>query len=77
MDSDYVFITLVKESKSIDLKVPSFIPVKELIDLFSEALNFHLGNQTKIQAEPLGRILDNDKSIAEQKITQGSILTLI
>lgn len=77
MDSDYIFITLVIDLKSIDLKVPTFVPVSELMDLFSKALNVSIDNNSQIQAEPLGRILDSDKSIAQQRVTQGSILTLI
>jgi len=74
---DYIFITLNIDSEEIDLKVPGFLPVKELLQLLSEALGIFLEENSRIQAEPLGRILDNGKSIIQQGVTQGSLLTII
>jgi len=74
---DYIFITLNLDSEQIDLKVPGFITVTELLHLLSEALGISLKKDSRVQAEPLGRILDNDKIIAQQGVTQGSLLTII
>lgn len=74
---DYVFITLIIDSESFDLKVPGFTPVTELLNLLSEALSISLNKDSRVQAEPLGRILENDKTIVQQGVTQGSILTVI
>ena len=77
---DYVYITLVADTNKADLKVLAFVTISELLDMLSEAsaqLGFVIGKDSRIQAEPLGRILDNEKTLEEEGVTQGSILTVV
>lgn len=74
---DYIMVTLQSGNSSIDLKVPTFVKIEELLTMLGEALNMNIGNQNRLQAEPLGRILDNDRTLQEENVTQGSLLTLI
>ncbi|MDD2234882.1 MAG: EsaB/YukD family protein [Desulfitobacteriaceae bacterium] len=74
---DYILLTFCTEDKEIDLKVPTFIKMAELLSLLAVALNIPISSANKLQAEPLGRILDNDKTLEQEMVTQGSLLTLI
>ena len=56
-----------------DLKVPGFISVGDLIDIFAELY----GTDAKmLHAEPKGIILDKNKTLAEQGVEHGAKLTL-
>jgi uncharacterized ubiquitin-like protein YukD len=74
---DEMMITLQTGDQQMDLKVPVFVSVGELIDMLSAALGISAGPENKIQAEPLGRILRNDRTLEEEEVTQGSLLTLL
>ncbi|NLD47422.1 MAG: hypothetical protein GX660_09515 [Clostridiaceae bacterium] len=74
---DYIMVTFQSGKNSIDLKVPVFVKIEELLVMLSEALNMDMGKGNRLQAEPLGRILDNDRTLQEENVTQGSLLTLI
>jgi uncharacterized ubiquitin-like protein YukD len=74
---DEVMITLQTGDQQMDLKVPVFVSVGELIDMLSAALGISAGPENRIQAEPLGRILRNDRTLEEEEVTQGSLLTLL
>ena len=74
---DYILVTFLAGNTSEDLKVPVFVKIEELLGMLSEALSIRIGRENRLQAEPLGRILSNDKTLEEEGVTQGSILTLI
>ncbi len=74
---DYIMITFRIGNKNVDLKVPVFVKAEELIWMLIEALNIPMGRENRLQAEPLGRILDNSKTLEQESVTHGSILTLI
>lgn len=70
-------VTFQNGSKSDDLKVPTFVRIEELLEMLGEALGIPVSSENKLQAEPLGRILNNSKTLEEETVTQGSLLTLI
>lgn len=74
---DYIMITFIAKSRNVDLKVPAFVKIEELLEMLAEGLNIHINRESKLQAEPLGRILDNGKTLEQENVSQGSILTLI
>ena len=74
---DYIMITFQTGNKNVDLKVPTFVKIEELLGMLSEALNIIVRRENRLQAEPLGRILDNGKTLEQEAVTQGSMLTLI
>jgi uncharacterized ubiquitin-like protein YukD len=76
---DDFMVTLCIENKEWDLKVPAFVQIAELLEMLAEALQIpiSMGQENRLQAEPLGRILDSDKTLEQEGVTQGSLLTLI
>lgn len=75
---DYIMITFQTESKeNIDLRVPVFVNIEELLVMLSEALHLTRRREVKLQAEPLGRILNNSKTLEEEGVAHGALLTLI
>lgn len=75
---DYIMVTFQSENiESVDLKVPVFVKTGELINMLSEALGVTLKSESRLQAEPLGRILDNNQTLLEEGVEQGALLTLI
>lgn len=74
---NYIIITFQSGNEKMDLKVPAFVKIEELLGMLSEALGIQAGPENRLQAEPLGRILDNSRTLEQESVTQGSILTLI
>lgn len=75
---EYIMVTLQTESShQADLKVPAFVPVGHLLDMLAEALHLEKGPETRLQAEPLGRILQSGKTLEEQGVCHGALLTVI
>lgn len=74
---DYLMVTFRTENKEMDLKVPAFVRIEELLEMLADALHIPIGRENRLQAEPLGRILDNSKTLEQEGMTQGSLLTLI
>lgn len=72
-----LMVTLQVDGSRLDLRIPAFVPVGELIEIFGEALRIPVNENNRLQAEPLGRILDNEKTLQEEEVMHGSILTLI
>jgi len=70
---EYILITFVCGELAEDLKVPAFVPVKELIELLCEVIGV---NGSELHAEPRGIILDKSKTLLEQGVLHGSLLTL-
>lgn len=75
---DYIMVTFQAGSKeSIDLKIPVFVTVEELLNMLSEALHLDVKSNFKLQAEPLGRILNNSRTLEQEGVNQGAMLTLV
>ncbi len=75
---DYIFVTLkTKELGKVDLKIPTYVSVSELLTMLSESINMSITRDSQVQAEPLGRILDNSATIEDEGITNGSLLTVL
>jgi len=70
---EYILITLSRQGKDEDLKVPDFTPAGELLSAFCEIYG---GEWKVLHAEPKGIILDKSKTLAEQGIEHGARLTL-
>ncbi|TYQ16046.1 UNVERIFIED_CONTAM: hypothetical protein Cloal_2548 [Acetivibrio alkalicellulosi] len=63
--------------ESQDLKVPVFVKTSELIGMLSKTFGISVGRDSRLQAEPLGRILDNSLTLLEEGVGDGALLTLI
>ncbi|MBH5320058.1 EsaB/YukD family protein [Paenibacillus sp. GSMTC-2017] len=75
---DYVMVTFqFGSSNPIDLKLPTFVIVEELLVILHEAVGSPAGRDHILQAEPLGRILNNNRTLEEEGVTQGTLLTLV
>ncbi|WP_055109386.1 EsaB/YukD family protein [Paenibacillus ihumii] len=75
---DYVMVTFqTGEGYSKELKVPSFVTSEELLSMLSEALGLSITPEHRLQAEPLGRILDPSRTLEEEGVGFGALLTLI
>lgn len=72
-----VMVTFQAGNRKVDLRLPGSVAVGELIAMLGEALGFRASREYRLQAEPLGRILDSGKTLLEEEVTQGSLLTLI
>ena len=102
---DFVLVTFIYGDIAEDLKIPAFIPVGELIDVFHEIYGASgvtggttggtvgtvtggaVGGTTggtaggatsgaTLHAEPKGMILDRSKTLKEQGVEHGALLTL-
>jgi uncharacterized ubiquitin-like protein YukD len=75
---DYILITLkMPNLADLDLKIPVFITGAELIKMLLEITGAGFSLESKIQAEPLGRILDNTQTLYAEGVGHGALLTLL
>lgn len=75
---DYVMITFhAGEHIQTELKVPGFVRIFDLLNMLSETLHFPIHADNRLQAEPLGRILDGHMTLKEEGVLHGALLTLI
>ncbi|WP_199613904.1 EsaB/YukD family protein [Paenibacillus alkalitolerans] len=75
---DYVMVTFEADNNlNVDLKIPLFVTPGELISMLSEALGVSFTPENRLQAEPLGRILAHDRTLADEGVAHGALLTLI
>jgi uncharacterized ubiquitin-like protein YukD len=72
-NDEYIIVTLSYNGAQEDLKIPVFVPVKDLIEVFVELFQV---KGTMLHAEPKGIILDRGKTLKEQGIEYGARLTL-
>jgi len=70
---EYILVSLNYGDKTEDLRIPSFASVKELLLIFN---NIYGLSGKELHAEPRGIILDRNKSLAEQGVLHGALLTL-
>ncbi|MCL1905398.1 MAG: EsaB/YukD family protein [Clostridiales bacterium] len=74
----YIFITLKMPGKTqLDLKIPAFVTGEELLKMLTTITKGGLAPGSKIQAEPLGRILDNSQTLDAEGVGQGALLTIL
>ena len=75
---DAIFITVkVSGQDTMDLKIPNYITGEEFLAILSEIIGTNLSQSTKIQAEPIGRILDNTQTFESDGVDTGALLTLL
>lgn len=75
---DYVMVTLQTGiAQRIDLKVPVFVTIEELLVMLASSLHVKMNSDVRLQAEPLGRILNNSKTLDQEGVAHGALLTLI
>lgn len=75
---DYIMVTFQTDNApSVDLRVPTFVSIEELLDMLTESLNVTKRSEAKLQAEPLGRILNNSRTLEQEGVAHGALLTLI
>jgi len=75
---DSIFITVKTAGRSaLDLKIQSYITGEEFLAVLSEIMGKTLPANTKIQAEPIGGILDNTQTLASEGVQTGALLTLL
>ena len=73
-----IFITVkIAGQDPMDLKIPNFITGEEFLAILSKAIYVELPTHTKIQAEPIGRILDNSQTLESDGVETGALLTLL
>ncbi|MCL2146652.1 MAG: EsaB/YukD family protein [Synergistaceae bacterium] len=70
---NYILVTLQWNGGLEDLKVPAFVPVVELLEMFDDI--YGIGGKT-LQAEPKGIILDKNKTLEEQGVQNGAKLSI-
>jgi hypothetical protein len=75
---DDILITLkTPQLADIDLKIPAFITGDEFLRMLAEITGTAFAAESKIQAEPLGRILDNSQTFYAEGVGQGALLTIL
>ncbi|MCL2152220.1 MAG: hypothetical protein FWH57_04570 [Oscillospiraceae bacterium] len=75
---DTIFITVkIPGQDAMDLKVPNYFTGEEFLSILSEVTGADFSEKTKIQAEPIGRILDNAQTFESDGVDTGALLTLI
>jgi len=75
---DNIFITLKTPNLAdIDLKIPAHITGAEFIKMLAEITVAGIPKDSKIQAEPLGRILDNSQTFYAEGVGHGALLTIL
>jgi len=75
---DSIFITVKMPGlDTMDLKIPDYITGEDLLAILTEITGGNLTEKTKIQAEPIGRILDKTQPFESDGVDTGALLTLI
>jgi len=75
---DYILVTFqAGPHLTKELKIPGFVTSQELLAMLSEALHLPVGPEHRLQAEPLGRILDPALTLEEEGVVDGALLTLV
>lgn len=75
---EYIIISLIGEKiKEIDLKIPSNITARELLESILSIYDIQRESTMKIHANPPGRIISEDEILAESGVYSGAIITII
>jgi uncharacterized ubiquitin-like protein YukD len=82
MDRVIVTVDLNNNTTSQDLEVPAYMPARDLAQMIMRVLS--PGSTTadtfsrfKIKAEPPGRVLEDNETLAEAGVWDGSYITII
>jgi len=65
------------ERVQAELKVPNDVRICDLLAMLSETFHLPIQSDSRLQAEPLGRILDSNLTLREEGVLHGALLTLI
>jgi len=75
---DSIFITVKPAGQSaMDLKIPGYMTGEGFLAVLSSITCQTFPANTKIQAEPIGGILDNAQTLASEGVEAGALLTLL
>ena len=75
---DVIFITVkIPGQNEMDLKIPDYITGEDFLAMLSETFGVKLPAHTKIQAEPIGRILENTQALVSEGVETGALLTIL
>ena len=75
---DAIFITVKTPGQgAMDLKIPNYITGGELLAILSEITGETISANSKIQAEPIGRILENTQTLESDGVETGAMLTIL
>jgi len=70
---EYLLVTVnYTKNNGVDMKIPAFMPVEEFISIICQIYGI---NESTLQAEPLGILLNKKQSFAEQQVEHGALLT--
>ena len=72
-----ILVTVKTKNSEIDLKLSGTMQIADLLKNLGEALKIEIPATARIQAEPVGRILNNQQCLLEQEVYSGSVLTII
>lgn len=74
----YIFITLkLKDGKTHDLRIPIYITANEFLKMIEKSFDVIIDKGTSLHVEPLGRILGGEELLADEKIYNGALITLV
>ena len=69
-----ILVTLkYSKGNGVDMKIPAFMNVEEFIGIICRIYGV---SGSSLQSEPLGMLLNNKQSFAEQQVEHGALLTL-
>jgi len=75
---DTIFVTVKMPGQgTLDLKIPGYVTGEELLAILSEITCKKIAADTKIQAEPIGRILENTQILDSDGVETGALLTIL
>lgn len=75
---EYILVTLkMPQQTDMDLKIPWFISGEAFLQIMRKITGSSISVASKIQAEPLGRILDNSHSFFDEGVGNGALLTVL
>ena len=72
-----IIVTVRTKKSEVDLKLSGTRQVGVLLKDLGVALGIDVSSTARMQAEPAGKILNNQQSLLEQDIYNGSVLTII
>jgi len=73
-----ILITVKISGKdAMELRIPSYITGDEFLAILSEITGEKFPDNSKIQAEPIGRILENAQPLETDGVETGALLTIL
>lgn len=75
---DEIFITLkIPGQNGMDLKIPGYMTGEGLLAIAAEITGRDIPVGAKLQAEPIGRILENARALDSEGVETGALLTVL